>query len=63
MTLKWRDGGVDSLILVLPDTRSNRAFVRDRAASLNALFPGDANAAIALLRAGDLPEEDVLMLL
>ena len=63
MTLKRRDGGVDSLILMLPDTRSNRAFVRDRAASLGVLFPGDASQATIDLGAGKLPEEDVLMVL
>ena len=63
MALKRRDGGVNFLILVLPDTRSNRALVRDRAASLSALFPGDASRAVAELGAGRLPEEDVMMLL
>ena len=62
MSLKRRDGSVDSMILVLPDTRSNRAFVRDRTTSLRSLFPGDPKKALLDLRSGVLPNEDVLFL-
>lgn len=61
MSLKRRDGGVDSMILVLPYTRSNRTFVRERDTSLRTLFPGDAKKALADLGSGVLPDEDVLL--
>jgi transcriptional regulator with XRE-family HTH domain len=63
MTLKRRDGGVDVLILVLPDTRSNRAFIRANDEALRSVFPGNPRVAINGLRSGQLPTEDVLILL
>jgi transcriptional regulator with XRE-family HTH domain len=61
LALKHRDGGVDHLILLLADTRSNRAFVRDRQAELAALLPGKQQDALARLAAGAGIEHDTLI--
>ncbi|MEP7379753.1 MAG: helix-turn-helix transcriptional regulator [Chloroflexota bacterium] len=59
---KQRDGGVDAVILVLADTRSNRAFMRERAASFDELFPVRATAALSDLRAGRCPVGNAVIL-
>lgn len=63
LALKRRDGGVQRLILLLADTRSNRALVRERSASLAAAFPVGMRDAFAALSAGRLPDGDALLLL
>jgi transcriptional regulator with XRE-family HTH domain len=63
LAIKRRDGGVDRLILLLSDTRSNRALVRERSASLTVAFPTRAPDALAALQAGRLPDADTLILL
>jgi transcriptional regulator with XRE-family HTH domain len=53
LNLKRRDGGVDGVILVLPDTRRARAFRRDAAAELDAAYPIPGPATLrALVRVG-----------
>ena len=60
---KERDGSVDAVILLLADTRSNRAFVRDRGATLRARFPvSTADALAALKYPRSLPGNAVLLL-
>jgi transcriptional regulator with XRE-family HTH domain len=63
LALKRRDGGMDALILLLADTRSNRELIRDRAASLTAAFPVHARTALAALAAGRMIDGDAIMLL
>ena len=63
LALKKRDGGVDRLILLLADTRSNRTFVREREASLTAAFPTRMRDALAALDRGQAPDADALILL
>ena len=63
LAIKRRDGGVDQLILLLSDTRSNRALVRERSASLAAAFPMRTRSVVAALQAGRLPDADALILL
>src|SRR5689334_882973 len=46
LALKIRDGGVAVVILVLADTRHNRAFLRGAGRALRARFPGDGRRAL-----------------
>lgn len=55
LTLKLRDGGVDTVILVLPDTRHNRALLRGHGAELVQTFPIPGRRAMELLAAGAHP--------
>jgi transcriptional regulator with XRE-family HTH domain len=59
---KKRDGAVDHVILLLPNTRSNRAFIRDHSLAINASFPVPGRAAIEALGAGLDPGGDALIL-
>jgi transcriptional regulator with XRE-family HTH domain len=62
LALKRRDGRVDRLIVVLPDTRHNRAFLR-AAVGLRASFPVGGRRAMELLRAGVDPGGDAIVLI
>ena len=55
LTLKQRDGMVDGVILLLPDTRQTRLFKREFAAALNDMFPVSGSRALARLAAGKDP--------
>ena len=59
---KQRDGLVDAVILVLADTRSNRAFLRERSASFDASFPVSASDALSALAAGRCPGGNAVVL-
>lgn len=59
---KKRDGGVDRVILVLPNTRYNRMFVRDHAEAIAAGFPVSGPVAMAALAAGTDPGGDAVVL-
>ncbi len=59
---KRRDGGIDRLILLLLDSRANRAFVADFAMELVAEFPAPEDEALAALRAGRDPGDAVIRL-
>ncbi len=61
--LKVRDGGMAGVILVLSDTRHNRAFLRGAGSALRARFPGDGRRALELLAAGAMPETNSIILL
>jgi transcriptional regulator with XRE-family HTH domain len=63
IALKQRDGAMVWVILLLPDTRANRAFVRARAADLGAAFGLDASAVLTALAEGRDPGGDALILL
>ena len=52
LTLKQRDGGVDGVILLLPDTRQARHFRREFAGLLAADFPMRGSVALERLGAG-----------
>lgn len=60
--LKRRDGEATRMMLVVADTRHNRAVVRAAAAELAATFPADVRDALAALREGRDPAADVLLL-
>jgi len=63
LALKERDGGADWLILLLAETRSNRAFLAGPGASLRRHFPLESRRAIELLRAGVNPGQNAVILL
>lgn len=60
---KRRDGMVDRVILVLLDSRSNRAFLRDQAHAVRASFPIAGRRALRALNAGQDPGGDAVLLL
>lgn len=62
LATKRRDGGMDGLILLLSDTRSNRAFLLDRVSFRDA-YPSPAREALAALAAGQMPPGDAIILL
>ena len=63
LTLKMRDSGVDSVILLLADTRNNRAFVRAMAATTSDRFPVPGRRALELLGVGVHPGGSSIVLL
>lgn len=63
LALKIRDGGADVVILLLADTRHNRAFVHGPGAMLRTRFPVKGSRAMELLAAGADPGGNALVLL
>jgi len=63
LALKMRDGEVDTVILVLADTRANRHLVRAHASSLTATFTIPGRLALQRLAAGVHPGGSALVLL
>jgi transcriptional regulator with XRE-family HTH domain len=63
LALKERDGGVDRLILLLADTRGNRAFLRAHGDVLRVRFPVPGRTAMAALEAGQDPGGNAIILL
>jgi hypothetical protein len=52
LQLKARDGEVDGLLLVLRDSKTNRAFVREAMVELSPTFPQSGARSLEPLRAG-----------
>jgi hypothetical protein len=63
LALKLRDGDVDSLTLLLLESRHNRDFVRAHSGVLTARFPIPATRALALLAGGENPGGNAIVLL
>jgi|SRR5690349_4755222 len=63
IALKLRDGEVDAVSLLLLDSRDNRRFVREHAASLREHFPVHGSRAMELLRVGADPGRGSVVLL
>ena len=63
LELKWRDGGMPRLVLVVAATHHNRAVLREHGASLASTLPLDPRRTLAALRAGQVPPENGIMLL
>jgi transcriptional regulator with XRE-family HTH domain len=59
---KRRDGGADRLILLLADTRSNRAFLREFGPSFAAEFPTPGATALSALERGMDPGDAIILL-
>ena len=55
LALKERDGAVDSVILVLPESRRARDFLRDSGIEMSERFPIPSKEAAARLRDGQAP--------
>jgi transcriptional regulator with XRE-family HTH domain len=62
LTLKREAAGLDGMVIVLADTRHNRAAVRDASATLDGAFPMRTRAVLAALRAGRAPHADGVVL-
>jgi len=62
LALKMRDGGIDTVILVLADTRANRQLVRAHASSLTGAFTIPGQLALQRLAAGAHPGGSSLVL-
>jgi transcriptional regulator with XRE-family HTH domain len=62
ISLRRRDTGIEIVILVLADTRHNRAVLRELGRDLLANFPGSSRDAVAALRAGLLPQASTIIL-
>lgn len=60
--LKLRDSGLDAVLLVLADTRSNRDALRGAAALVRDTFPVSARRALGALRRGDHPGGSAIVL-
>ncbi len=63
LALKERDGGMDRLVLLVLDSRSNREVVRSHGEILAARFPVAGRRALELLGAGADPGGNALILL
>jgi transcriptional regulator with XRE-family HTH domain len=62
-TLKQRDGGLDSMILLVADTRHNRIALATCRESIREAFPLDTRRILVDLRTGSIPERnDILRL-
>jgi transcriptional regulator with XRE-family HTH domain len=56
--LKKRDAGLRRIVLVVADTKSNRAVLRTHREALRTSFPLDTREVLSALRAGRLPPDD-----
>jgi transcriptional regulator with XRE-family HTH domain len=63
LALKMRDGGVDAVLLVVADTRTNRAVLRSTAPSILELFPVPPRRALEALARGNHPGRSALVCL
>jgi transcriptional regulator with XRE-family HTH domain len=61
--LKWRDSGVDRLVLLVSATHHNRAVLREFRSALASTFPLDSRETLAALRAGRAPAKNGIILL
>lgn len=62
LTRKVADGGLDRVLLVVADTRSNRAAIRAAGALVGTTFAIDDPAAYEALARGSVPPRDALIL-
>ncbi|HEY4634537.1 MAG TPA: hypothetical protein VIH00_11545 [Candidatus Limnocylindrales bacterium] len=63
IALKLRDSGMDAVLVIVADTRRNRAALRELAPLLADDFPVTARKALVALRAGDHPGGSAIVLL
>lgn len=61
--LKQRDGRLERLLLLLADTRANRALVGGAGDTLGSDFPVEGRVALRALAEGRLPAGDAIVLL
>jgi len=63
LLLKMRDGGVDSVLLIVADTRANHAAIAAAGTAVPELFPVTRRRALAALAAGEHPGGSALVFL
>jgi transcriptional regulator with XRE-family HTH domain len=63
LALKRRDGGIDVVILVVADTRTNRRVLESAREELRTAFPLDRRAILGTMRTGQLPPGSGLLAL
>ena len=63
LTLKVRDGEVDCVLLILPETSHNRRFLDLHQSELRTLLPLDSRAVLATMASGRLPERGGIVVL
>lgn len=63
LQIKRRDGGVDGVLLVVPDTHRAREFVRVMAATAGETFPVASRDALARLRRGENPGGSAIVII
>jgi len=61
--LKWRDSGVDKVVLVVAATKHNRAVLREHRLALASTLPLDTGAIMASLGAGEPPRANGIAIL
>ena len=61
ISLRQRDSGIQVVLLVLADTRHNRAVLREIGPDATARFPESSRAALTALRNGSLPETSTIL--
>jgi transcriptional regulator with XRE-family HTH domain len=62
IALKARDSGVDLIILIVADTKSNRAFLELHREQLRQLLPLDSRQVLDAFRRGELPERSGIVI-
>ena len=62
ISLKQETAGLECVIIVLADTRHNRAALRDAEPTLRPAFPLDSRAVLGALRAGEMPPANGVVL-
>ena len=60
---KWRDSGVDRVVLLVASTRHNRNVLNEHRETLRSTFPSDTPEVMAALRRGRLPGNNGVVLL
>jgi transcriptional regulator with XRE-family HTH domain len=62
LALKQRDGEMDLVILVVSDTRTNRAFLEQHREQLRGLLPLDSRQVLDAFRRGELPDRNGIVI-
>ena len=60
---KWRDSGVDRVVLLVASTRHNRRVLAEHREALRSTFPADTPEILAALRRGRLPGSNGIVVL
>jgi transcriptional regulator with XRE-family HTH domain len=60
---KWRDSGVDRIVLLVASTRHNRRVLAEHREALRSTFPADTLEVMAALRVGRLPGSNGIVVL
>jgi hypothetical protein len=62
IALKLRDGRVDVVLLIVPDTAANRRFLEQHREQLRGLLPLDSRQVFEAFRRGELPERSGIVI-